>query len=238
MKVSSTLKLLIICLLGNTLWAQNVDDILKQYIEVTKNQTAVQSNINYAMYKNEDGTKAYESYNGIQIRASETFYQQLDKMEYIQGEDFVVKLNKDQKLMMVGYSSEPIIKGIDQIATDKMLEYFDEKSLKDSQTYWEIELSSQEPELSEISKIILHIDKTTFKLSKQILFFDIVSDFAIYENESEPDMGIPRLEITYSNYVDTIKNSNLLNQNRYFVYKDKTITPAEEFKNFEVIMAN
>ena len=220
------------------LWAQDVDAILKKYMEVTRTVTALQSDINYAMYKNEDGTKAYESYNGIQIRQQETFYQQLDKMEYIQGKDFVVKLNKDQKIMMVGYSSEPILRGVDQVATDKMLNYFSDKKLKDNQTHWEIELSSQEPELSEIARIILHIDKTTYRLSKQVLFFDIVSDFAVYEDKSEPNMGIPRLEITYSNYLDTIENTKVLEQDRYFTYQDDTISAAAEFKGFEVIMAN
>ena len=238
MKTINKLTLLILCLLVNVLSAQEVDDILKKYMEVTRSVTALQSDINYAMYKNENGTKAYESYNGIQIRQEETFYQQLDKMEYIQGKDFVVKLNKDQKIMMVEYSSEPILRGVDQVATDKMLGYFNDKKLKDSQTHWEIELSSQEPELSEISKIILHIDKNTYRLSKQILFFDIVSDFAIYENKPEPDMGIPRLEITYSNYLDTIKNSKVLEQDRYFTYNDSKINAAAEFKGFEVIMAN
>lgn len=238
MKNNNILIAIILCLTGTTLFAQNVDEIMKKYMDVTRTEAAVQSNINYALYKNEDGTKAYESYDGVQIRKQEVFYQQLQKMEYIQGKDFVVKLNADQKLMMVGYASQPILQGVDQIASDKLLEYFNEKNIEDKTSYWEVTLSSQEPELSDISRIILHINKESFKLSKQILFFDTISDFAVYEEKAEPDMGIPRLEITYTNYNNTITNPKVLEKERYFIYKDDNITAAPEFKDFEVILAN
>ena len=233
--------LLVLTLTSIQLFSQNNTDIFKQYIETKKNQKEYQVNINYAIYKGMKGTKAYESYDGVEAKLNDNFYQKLHNTELIMGADFMVKLNPDEKAMLVGYASQPVLTNFNQLDISKVLEFFKEYTVTEKDNYWKVVLTKPNYTLLAQFKIIeLHIEKETLRLQKQIMYYGSLADFAQYEkNKTTKDLDVPRLEITYENYQNEINlNKNILNSSNYFLYENNTITTAPKYKGYQIIYPN
>ncbi|WP_298892420.1 hypothetical protein [uncultured Psychroserpens sp.] len=220
--------------------SQTADDILEKYIEGKKVEQQFQADINYALYKGVEGTKAYESFQGVLAKNNGTQYQKLGSMELVQGENFVVKLNSEEKAMLVGYSSKPIFNNIGQLDNEQLLKVFDEKNLIDNGDTWILTLTSKVSQLSQFTKIEIHIRKSDLQPQKQVFLYNTVSDFSAYnKKETVPNYDNPRLEIVYKNYQSKITLSeNLFKMNRYFEHSNNQIIAAKEFKGFEILHAN
>ena len=224
----------------NSLLAQTASEILDKYIDSKKIEKHFQVDINYALYKGLDGTKTYESYNGLLAKNNGTLYQKLGSMELIQGEDFIVKLNSEEKAMLVGYSSKPIYNNINELDNEQLLKIFNEKILEDDGDQWKLILTSKSVELTQFSKIELYLRKSDFQPVKQVFVYSTISDFSAYDKkEKTPNLDNPRLEIVYKNYqIKVTINENVFKSSRYFVHGNNQITAAVEFKDFEILYAN
>ncbi len=220
--------------------AQNATDVFENYLEQKKKESNFQVDITYALYKGKEGKKAYESYKGVQAGSNDAVYQKLGDMELIQGKNFIVKLNKEEKAMLVGYSSKPIVPQLNQIDNTKILQLFEEKILKDEGGFWKLILTSNTSELSQFSSVELLLDKSNYTLVKQIFNYSAVSDFSQYDtSKTEQDLNNPRLEITYKNYSNTVKiDSEVFKSTHYFSYKNNKLSAASTYKGFEIIPIN
>jgi len=223
-----------------TITAQTATEILGNYIDHKKIEQQYQVNVRYALYKGKDDKKVYESYEGFLAKRKHVLYQKLGTMELAQGEDFIVKLNSEEKAMLVGYASKPIFNSIDQLDNEMLLKLFNEKTLEDHGEIWKIILTSNASELSQFSTIELYLRKSDLNPVKQIFHYNTVSDFSAYKKNAEnSELGNPRLEITYNNYSkDLTLNRNVFERSRYFIYRDNKILATDEFKNYEILHAN
>jgi hypothetical protein len=219
---------------------QNATEVFENYLEHKKKENNFQVDITYALYKGKEGGKAYESYKGVQAGSNDAVYQKLGDMELVQGKDFIVKLNKEEKAMLVGYSSKPIVTQLSQIDNTKILQLFEEKTLKNEGNLWRLILTSSASELSQFSSIELLLDKSNYTLVKQIFYYSAISDFSSYDkNKKEQELNNPRLEITYKNYSHTVKiNSEVFKSTHYFSYKNNKLSAASTYKGFEIIPIN
>lgn len=224
----------------NSIIAQTATEILDKYIENKKAEKQFQADINYTLYKGLDGVKAFESYNGLLAKNNGTLYQKLGSMELVQGKDFIVKLNSEEKAMLIGYSSKPIYNNIDQLDNTQLLQVFDEKKLIDNGNTWKLILTSKSSELSQFFSIELYLRKSNLQPIKQVFIYSAISDFSAYNSkETKPNFDNPRLEIVYKNYRKTIDiDENLFKSSRYFIHSKNQITTTAEFKNFEILHAN
>ena len=234
-----TLYIIAFLISGVTL-AQNATEVFENYLEQKKKENNFQVDITYALYKGKEGKKAYESYKGVQAGSDDAVYQKLGDMELIQGKDFIVKLNKEEKAMLVGYSSKPIVPQLNQIDNTKILQLFEEKILKNEGDFWRLTLTSSASELSQFSSVELLLDKSNYTLIKQIFYYSAVSDFSQYDtSKTEQDLNNPRLEITYKNYSNTVKiDSEVFKSTHYFSYKNNKLSAASTYKGFEIIPIN
>jgi hypothetical protein len=224
----------------NSITAQTATEILDKYIDHKKVEKQFQVDINYALYKGLKDAKAYESYNGLLAKSNGVLYQKLGSMELIQGKDFIVKLNSEEKAMLVGYSSKPIYNNISELDNEQLLKVFDEKILEDNGDLWKLTLTTKSAELSQFSKIELYLKKSDLQPVKQVFIYSTISDFSAYDKEkTKENLDNPRLEIVYKNYKMNISvNEKVFNSSRYFIHGNNQIKVAAEFKDFEILHAN
>ena len=81
-----------------------------------------------------------------------------------------IKLNSEEKAMLVGYSSKPIYNNIGEMDNAQLLKIFDERKLEDDGDAWKLTLSSKSAELSQFSTIELYLRKSDFQPIKQEYF--------------------------------------------------------------------
>ncbi len=233
---------IITIILSYNTYAQSAEEVFERYINAKKTNTEYQVSINYALYNGKSGKMAYESYNGIQAKYNEVFYQKLKRTEFVLGKNFMVKLNPDEKAMLVGYSSSNIIDNPNSIDNSKILKAFEDKKLEDVKDYWKLTLSKpKDSSILEFSVVELYIDKKTFNLNKQVVFYNYIADFSVYKatQNSLPQKGNPRLDIIYTNYKDTISlDKKKFKRSHYFTYEKEKIFPSESYGDYEIIFAN
>ncbi|MEO1032278.1 MAG: hypothetical protein AAFX55_12775 [Bacteroidota bacterium] len=223
-------------------YTQNAEDVFDSFINAKKSDIEYQVNINYALYNGKSGKTAYENYNGVQAKYNGVFYQKLKLTEFILGEDFLVKLNPEERAMLVGYSSNTIITNPNHIDNTEILRTFENKTLEDLKDQWKLVLSQPKTSsLLEFSTVELYIKKDSYNLNKQVIFYSYIADFSVYSNHKgeTPQKGNPRLDIIFTDYQDTISlEKEKFRRSNYFIYKNDKIFPSKNYEDYEIIFAN
>lgn len=219
--------------------AQTAESILQEYLNVKRNETSLQVDISYSMYKGKNGKEPTESYKGVQAHLGKTFYQKLGTMEYIQGEDFMVKLNTEEKAMLVGYSSKPILNDLSLLNNEAVLGYFKDMELKDMGNKWLLIAKSNVTSLMPFSKMEFYLSKKDYKLYKQVVYYSSLVDYSdSYKDKTiKPDYDNPRLEVVYTNHSNKISlKKNTFSKERYFTYKNNNIIASNLYKGYSVVL--
>ncbi|PHS08258.1 MAG: hypothetical protein COA88_07180 [Kordia sp.] len=222
--------------------AQDFKTEFNTYLAAKKVEKNHQVNINYNLYKGIKGTKSYESYSGVQAKLGSVIYQKVATTEYILGKDFVVKLNHDEKAMMVGYSSKSLQTDITQLDVESLRPYFKETLVVDHGNYLSFDLSFGNVQNIPVSKVILEVSKKDYSLKKQIVYYNMLSDFSVYDTEKKDkrkaELNMARLEISYTGYKNKIDlDKSVFVKETYFIYQNNTIETAKQFKDFELFFA-
>lgn len=230
----------LILLLSFNLWGQEAKPILDRYMEVREGEQEYQSTVTYKLVRDNQFSRPLEKYSGIEGRWKGVFFQEINKTKIISGEDFSVKLNSDEKAMLVGLSSTKFPKGLNGMDATGFYKFFNQVSLKKEKGTYVISLS--EPTLSEVSefvKIELFIDKETFRLERQVFHYANATDFSIYNGSGgERDLGMAKLVIEYSNYrEEVLLNKELFKKEYYFHYDGNKITASPRYKDYELLYA-
>ncbi len=215
--------------------AQSFEEILEATLQKTKSLDSYEVTTEYKMYRGLDDPKVYEGYKGKLIQNGTRLYQQLGAMEYVQSDSFYVKLNHDDKEILIGNLEEAQTPQLSNFDLASILGHFEKDKLSSEGNYHKIELIGKDRNPLQIAKLDLYIDKESMLLMKQSMIFSRLNDFSVYENKPSPqDLDVARLEITYSNYSDTIDDEKLT-QERYFAQHGETVVLSKEFSDFELI---
>ncbi|WP_044397231.1 hypothetical protein [Lacinutrix sp. Hel_I_90] len=223
--------------------AQTFDEVFNQFSAVKKKQTDYQVTLNYNLYKGIKGTKSYEQYSGLMAKYNTHTYQEIGAMVHLQMPKGFIKLNTEEKAMLVGLSSEDVQPSLEAIDPDLIYSYYDKGTLEVTKTTYKLSFSAKEYSSLPTSRIEFHLDKNTYQQSKVVIYYSSLKDFSFYEKdhlEKKTDalVDFPRLEISYSDYSSKIKiNKNYFSQDTYIKVTPNKISGVSQYKNFEIILA-
>lgn len=233
-----TIVLIIVSVFG---YSQNPDEILIEYFNEKKNKKEYSVHMNYSTYKGKNGTDKIESYDGVESRLNDCFYQEIGPMKFVYGKDFMVKLNKEEKAMLVRFPYTTPLSNWEKIDEKVIIDQFKDRQLIDKIDYWVLILKPKNNSISSTySKMEIHISKKGLKLLKHIFYYALSMDFSSIENKSnKPNYKKPRLEITYSKHSNKslIKKSSF-NKERFFNYVDNNIIASKHYQGYEIIIPN
>ena len=223
--------LMLVLIFGLQVHSQNIKEILTHIQqEVSTNDFKV--NLKYQLFKGVDGEKSLESFDGIYLKSGVNFYNKIKNTETIVGNDFMVKINHDQKAMLYDNFEIDKSKPTDMLNLTILLKNFESPSVQDLGETWKCEMTAVEYSQMPYSKVVLFVDKKTYRIKKQILFLTSIMNFS----DDATDFNIPRLEIEYSNYTSVNATDKLLfKREKYISIKNNKIIPSSRFKEYEII---
>ena len=206
--------------------------ILKKATETYSNKEYINYSTTYNLYVDYKAKKVYEHYFGIVQKDKNVNYFKVKNTEFIVFKKYSVKINHDQKAMIIGDNNKQI-----QQSPMSLLGYlkgFKYKLINTNLDTYDIELVPAN-KISQLmlGKVILSIKKSDFSLVKQTVFY-------IEKMESKDEKGkivqtIPRLEIVFKKRISSEAQDNLvLKQENYFTEINNKIVVSKKLSKYKL----
>jgi hypothetical protein len=185
----------IFCFLNASVYAQNVLDILHKSDQFYQTNNLYEIKMTYNVFRGFTGSKVTETYEGfVQKKYKYSKTSMLDS-DIVQYDKSVLIIDNQEKLI----SYEKFVDG--RSYTPIILEIFEKDFKKtkvtDKGSFWYCEMiNSQEVTQIPYGKVVFHINKTDYQITKQVLYFNSQIPFNVQGNKIEMDYG--RIEIDLS----------------------------------------
>jgi hypothetical protein len=206
--------------------------VLKKATEVYNRQEYLSYNSKYALYLDYTSKKAYEQYNGIVLKKNNVNYFKIKNTEFVAFKDFGVKINHDEKAIVIENGSSNEIQE-SPLSLENYLKGFDSKLILTNPTYFICELTP--PKISQImmSKVVLYIKKSDYSIVKQSLYF--IEKMENKDTKGKTIYTAPRLEISFNPRNKDSKNDDLLvNKVNYFTVKSNQIIVSKRLSAYQL----
>lgn len=221
-------------LLSFSIHAQNIKEILQKMNENYDESKLFSVDLKYTLFKGRFSDNISEQYNGKAANTSHGSYQRIDKIEMISTSDFALMLDEESRTITYARPTESsILQNIDQA-----LSFASEKSLSSKGNSYIITLNYSGASNSSLSRVIISIDKESYRINLIDLLYSNQINFA--KSFGAKDYAFPHLRIEYSNYSkkpsipeSTFKLSKYLSIKKE--NKIETLTPSSSYSTYEVI---
>ncbi|MEP0266067.1 hypothetical protein [Dokdonia sp.] len=172
-----------------------VIDILNQSQEVYEAQNAYAMDATYTLYQGAESDVIDEAYDALLIKQEDTYYSRIHHTEHVYFAKAYLKANHDQKRFQYGAIKEQqsAEKGI---TINNYLNFFKEHKLTETANTYICTLTSTAITPLPFGKVVMHIDKKTLQIKKQVLYY--LGNGVFKDDSGNQFLGTPRLEITFS----------------------------------------
>ncbi len=223
-----------VVLVSQNFHAQNEKEIV-ELLEKTNNYYSKSQqplDFNYKLFSTYTSKLVTEEYNGFYVKKGVSNYIRIHNTEFLQEGSLGIKINHDQKMILIINSKEKS-KTNTPLDISTYLKHFKTKILKTSGNNYTIILQTNVLTQLPYGKVIIEIDKTSFKIKKQILYF---LDNVPYLEKGVKKNDTPRLEILIndkkisSEVIDEIfktQNYNIKTKGEY--------TLSEKYSNYKLL---
>jgi len=177
---------------------KQVVQLLKQAYESGNN---FQVSVHYNLYKGNE-TNPVESYNGIYYRKGQYIYSKIGKVEIISTPSFYLRINPDQKAILISESTPENVSQLNNSLLE-LMQYVDVDKFYEQNNSIYLKLKAKKITQLPFSSIELVINKQTHLLIKVEYYYFTQINFS--QDAKKADYAQPRLEVIYSNY----KNKNI-----------------------------
>ena len=135
------------------------------------------------MYEDYTSKNVIQRYSGVMLKNNNTYYSKINHMEVLGFPDYSVKINHDEKAMLIEKAER-------QKAPVDLKIYLTgfKSSLRSEGNFWVCEFVPTGPTQIMLSKILVYIEKNSNVLYKQILYYSAPGDV-------KDKRALPRLEI-------------------------------------------
>lgn len=206
--------------------------IIKKATETYVDQKYINYNTTYNLYLDYKAKKVYEQYFGIVLKKDNINYFKVKNTEFVVFKKYGVKINNDQKAMIIGENKDDIQQS--PISLLNYLEGFKYKFINPNADTYECELVPAN-KISQImiGKVILSIKKSDFSLNKQTVYY--IENMESKNNNGKIVQSIPRLEIIFSKRIKNDKQDNLLlRQESYFTLASNKIVVSPRLSTYKL----
>ncbi|WP_179008685.1 hypothetical protein [Winogradskyella forsetii] len=236
--------IIILALLSvTTIYSQSFDEVFTKFSKTKKETEEYQVNLDYKLYKGVKGTRVYENYSGMMAIHNGTKYQEVGAMKHIEMPNGFIKLNTEEKAMMVGLSSVSAYPSLEEIDPNLIYTYYNKGEFEEKDGLFKISFNAKEYSSLQTSRMEIHIDKKTFHQKKVVIYYSVLKDFSFYDenhlkNKTDESVDFPRLEISYSEYKSEVQiNKSFFLQDSYIEVTPSKIVGVNQYKDFEIILA-
>lgn len=219
--------LFVVLALTVSAWSQDVHSVLTKVNE-TYSDKNVSYSTKYELFKGHKSNAVYSSYLGEVLSYASNVYQKIDKTEFIYTENFSVKINSQDKDLVVLAGKNNVNPELD---LELALKECSSSKLEDKGSFYRIILSMKPESSLQCSVIKLEINKTNFTLNQIDIYYSFLQDFsAVY---TQKDLNQPHMRIKFSNMnLDAISKAGLFSESSYYSVDENTIEPSGTYASY------
>lgn len=209
---------------------KKVIDILKKTSEYYSSKKQFEIKMTYKIYPSASSKKANEIYTGSIIKHNSNYYSKIDNTEIINGKGFSLKIdNKEKTMQYQPYQSEH-----ENTFTDlkNYCSYFNGFRITESGSQWICIMTTPDISFVPYSKLIIHINKSDYSMSKQIIYF--LTPDETTDKKGNTVINYPRMEIDFLDFKLQI-NPLLFNINNYLILKKDKVYTNKKYESYEIV---
>lgn len=213
-----------------------VANILKSYTKALKEQESYQVGITYKIYNGHLKEVPHETTTGVFLKLKEKQYTKIDGVEILNTPNIHIKVNHKEKAILV---ADGVVAQMVDLNFEELFKYLQAKITKETASKWIITFSPNGNGLTQLpfEKLLLEIEKNTFRVQRQVFFYFQQMNFA--KKRKEKDISKVKFEVLYKNYktANFSISKNVFNSTNYILLKKTAIVPINKYGGYEIVDA-
>jgi len=186
----------------------------------------------YHSYPTYTTDKVYTSYDAILMKNSTDMYYKISTTEMILIGTDMLKIAHDQKLVQHNKVSQTVMDQINPMDFEKLLPYFVKKEVKETDKVYKCTFHTSEINQLPYSKLEVFVNKNTFEVQKQVMYFNQVKKYKTASGEIKTNY--PRLEIICHPLGNDVDDEKFVLSN-YIHKKGSTVTINKKYDNYKLV---
>ena len=224
------LSALIICLAG-LVHAMDARQVIERMQKVYRETPSFDYTCRYELFKGHKSNDVFDSYAGYMCRSKSGYYQKIDQSEFIYANDFFLKINHEEKAMLLDLPQKNIQLNAD---FDAALKNCSALKMEESEEHYEIIFLIKITSAIPYSVIRLRIDKKDYQLLRMDLYYTSAQDFS--KDKNKPDFQQPHLRISFDKLNTRPKiKSGLFELATYLSKVNNILKPAGAYAGYDLI---
>lgn len=223
------LYLFLVC--SSVLFGQDAKEVLKKMQDAYNKHENLEYTCKYELFKGHQAEVPQTVYDGYMYKEKEEVYQRIDKAEMIYGKDFFLKVNNNEKAMVIEQQQTFQSMNSD---LEKSLNECRSVELEEKGDYYAITMTLKSTSQIPYSVVKLKIEKKKYFLTQMDLYYTDAANFS--EKEVTTDMAQPHLKISFNDTTFSPKGkSELLTMTKYLVKNNSQLELTQDYKEYELI---
>lgn len=207
-----------------------VKEILTKVEKTYNSNNELSLNLDYKLYTSYSSKIVSESYKGLVVKDNKNTYLKIYNTEFLQTSTRSIKVNHDQKMMLVFNKSQMDSK-MNPMDLSSLLKNYKRQDLIDKGDYWICSLQTGKYTQMMYGKIEIYVHKKSYQVEKQIFY--ILEKATYKDSKGNEKLDFPRLEIALKKAVlnESVKKE-IFSLNNYIQIKDGKIVPSKKYSNY------
>jgi len=207
-----------------------VKEILTKVENTYNSNNELLLNLDYKLYTSYSSKIVSESYKGLVVKNNKNTYLKIHNTEFLQTSTRSVKVNHDQKMMLV-FNKSQMDSNMNPMDLSNLLKNYKTQNLIDKGDYWICSLQTGKYTQMIYGKIEIYIHKKTYQVKKQVFY--ILEKAAYKDSKGNEKVDFPRLEINFKKAVlnESVKKE-IFSLNNYIQINDGKIVPSKKYSNY------
>lgn len=212
--------------------AQSGEEILKKATLYYSKNESFSYKSQYKLYESYTAKSARETYDGLIVKSKDKLYLRVKDVEMVSFSDMGIKVNPLNKTIFLSKEAQH---HLNPLNISQYLKDFNVVIKENKPAYYVCELSSKSPiSMYMIEKIIFHIDKKDYHITKQILY--TVNDINVADSNGKMKKIRPRIEIAFTpENLEKNKEEMLFRKENYIEDKSGKLTVSSRYKGYTLI---
>lgn len=209
-----------------------VKEILTKVENTYNSNNELSLNLDYKLYNSYSSKIVSESYKGLVVKNNKNTYLKIYNTEFLQTSTRSIKVNHDQKMMLV-FNKSQMDSNMNPMNLSNLLKNYKTQNLIDKGDYWICSLQTGKYTQMMYGKIEIYVHKKTYQVEKQVFY--ILEKAAYKDSKGNEKFDFPRLEISFKKAVlnESVKKE-IFSLNNYIQISNGKIIPSKKYSNYTI----
>lgn len=186
----------------------------------------------YKLFASHSSHKVTESYAGVIVKKEDDYYSKIQETEFIRLKNLNIKIDNESKLMQLDKMDKN--EGPLSYKISDFLSNFKDFSLTDSKGQWICTMTAPKVTFVPYSKIVVYIDKSDLKISKQIMY--LLYQHTYKDAKGKKVVDYPRLEIEFSKLdLSIAPYLTKFEKSLYVTSKGRQYIPSKKYVGYQIV---